>query len=432
MITGAGKPGTRPATGGDPGHSAAAVELIEWLAGDECHDLDDAGLAAGLGQRLRAAGLPIDRLTLHLRTLHPEILGRSVLWAPDEAVEILNREHGIEVSPGFAGSPLRHVMESREPLVVRLDGSADPPWVHTDLFRGRYLVEFVIVPLSDADGLVSAASFSTRRQTGFTASEQAVLNRIGPALRNACQLLTLKRVELTLLNTYVGATTARRVMAGHIRRGELETIEAGLMLCDLRGFTELSNRLPGGRVLELLNAYFDLVVPAITQAGGEVIKFMGDAALAFFHHGSPTASCAAALQGALSALDGLGRFKPPDAELHAGIALHYGEVGYGNIGSGERLDFTVIGPDVNLVSRIQAVCSATGRPLLMSERFAMLLKPGTAAAIGRHELRGFVEPAELYSLDDSFAQVDRELRMAHKGRFHQAELLSRLIGGAAP
>jgi adenylate cyclase len=128
----------------------------------------------------------------------------------------------------------------------------------------------------------------------------------------------------------------------------------------------------------------------------------------------------------------LGRFKPPDAELHAGIALHYGEVGYGNIGSGERLDFTVIGPDVNLVSRIQAVCSATSRPLLMSERFAMLLKPGTAAAIGRHELRGFVEPAELYSLDDSFAQVDRELCMAHKGRFHQAELLSRLIGGAAP
>jgi adenylate cyclase len=413
MIAGSGKPGARPTTSDGPGHSAAAVELIEWLAGDECHDLDDAGLAAGLGQRLRAAGLPIDRLTLHLRTLHPEIFGSSVLWAPDEAVEVRSREHGIEVSPGFAGSPLRHVMESREPLVVRLDGSADPPWINTDLFQGRDLVEFAIVPLRNADGLVSAASFSTRRQTGFTASEQEVLSRIVPALRNACELLTLRRVELTLLNTYVGATTARRVMAGHIRRGEFETIEAGLMLCDLRGFTELSNRLPGGRVLELLNAYFDLVVPAITQAGGEVIKFMGDAALAFFHHGSPAASSAAALQGALSAQDGLGRFKPPDAELHAGIALHYGEVGYGNIGSGQRLDFTMIGPDVNLVSRIQAVCSATGHSLLMSERFAKLLGPGTAIAIGRHKLTGFSEPAELYSLANGVLHTGNKNRGFH-------------------
>ena len=112
-------------------------------------------------------------------------------------------------------------------------------------------------------------------------------SRIVPALRNACELRTLRRVELTLLNTYVGATTARRVMAGHIRRGDLETLEAGLMLCDLRGFTELSNRLPGGRVLELLNAYFDLVVPAITHAGGEVIKVHGRCGASLFPSRQP-------------------------------------------------------------------------------------------------------------------------------------------------
>ena len=308
MIAESGKCGSPLIDGVGSVSSAATVELIEWLAGDECHELDDAGLAAGFGRRLRAAGLPIDRLTLHLRTLHPEILGRSVAWAPNEAVEVRDREHGIEVSPGFAGSPLRRVMETRRPLIVRLDGSIDPAWVHTDLFHGRGLVEFVIVPLRNADGLVSAASFSTTRPSGFAPSELAALDRIVPALRNACELRTLRRVELTLLDTYVGATTARRVMAGHIRRGDLETLEAGLMLCDLRGFTELSNRLPGARVLELLNAYFDRVVPAITHAGGEVIKFMGDAALAFFHRDSPAASCAAALQGALSALEGLGRF----------------------------------------------------------------------------------------------------------------------------
>ncbi|MDK1491568.1 adenylate/guanylate cyclase domain-containing protein [Sinorhizobium sp. 7-81] len=404
MIAACGRSGSPPGASGGPISSAATIELIEWLVGDESHELDDAGLAAGFGRRLRAAGLPIDRLTLNLRTLHPEILGRSVAWAPNEAVEIRDREHGTEISPGFAGSPLRRVMETRKPVIVRLDSSIDPAWVHTDLFHGRGLIEFVIVPLCNADGLVSAATFSTTCPSGFAPSELAALDRIVPALRNACELRTLRRVELTLLDTYVGATTVRRVMAGRIRRGEIETLEAALMLCDLRGFTALSNRLPAERVLELLNAYFDRIVPAIADAGGEVIKFMGDAALAFFHRDSPAASCSAALQGSLSALEGLGRFAAPDAELHAGIALHYGEVGYGNIGSGRRLDFTVIGPDVNLVSRIQAVCSATSRPLLMSKRFAMLLDSGTAIAAGRYALTGFIEPAELYSLAGSFAQ----------------------------
>src|SRR5450432_1811181 len=121
--------------------SFAVAKVIEWLIGDECHELDDAGLIAGLGRRLRAAGLPIDRLTLHLRTLHPEILGRTVAWAPREAVEIHDREHGIEASAVFAGSPLRRVMETREPLTVRLDEPGGPAWTQLDVFADRALVE---------------------------------------------------------------------------------------------------------------------------------------------------------------------------------------------------------------------------------------------------------------------------------------------------
>ena len=393
-------PGSAVTSAGDRAGAASIADLIEWLAGDECHDLDDAGLAAGVGNRLRAAGLPVDRLTLHLRTLHPEILGRSVAWSPNEPVQVRDREHGTEVAPGFAGSPLWHVMEQRQPLIVRLEDGLPPSWAETDLFRGRKLVEFVIVPLRGADGRGSAASFSTTRRSGFTASERAALDRIVPALRTVCELRTLRRIELTLLDTYVGVATARRVMAGRIRRGEVETLEAALLLCDMRGFTAMSNRLPGLRVIQLLDAYFDCVVPAITEAGGEVIKFMGDAVLSYFHRDSPAAACAAALQGAIGGLEALSRFSVPDAELHTGIALHYGEVSYGNIGSSQRLDFTVIGPDVNRVSRIQGVCSKTGRPLLMSERFAMLLDRDGVVAIGRHLLAGFAEPAELYALDD--------------------------------
>jgi adenylate cyclase len=171
------------------------------------------------------------------------------------------------------------------------------------------------------------------------------------------------------------------------------------MVCDLRGFTEMSNRLPCDRVLQLLNAYFQCVVPAIGDSGGEVIKFMGDGVLAFFQHENASAGCAAALRAGVTALERLQARVTFDPPLRAGVALHYGEMSYGNIGYGHRLDFTLIGPDVNLVSRLQGICSKTGRPLLMSERFARLLDPMPVMALGGYKLKGFSEPAEVYTVD---------------------------------
>lgn len=372
------------------------LELIDWLAGEECHRADDAGLAEGVGQRLRRLGLPLDRLTLHLRTLHPEILGRSVAWSPSEPVEVQEREHGFDRAGGFAGNPIRDAMESGASLTVRVSASNRPRWVDSDLFRDRGLVEFYVVPLRNTDGTVSAACFATMRAQGFETSDRAIIDRIASALRNACELRTLRRIELTLLDTYIGASPARRVLAGRVRRGQVEKLEAALLLCDLRGFTELSNRSSAERVLELLNAYFDQAVPAITRAGGEVIKFMGDAVLAFFELQDAATSCGAALASACEILERLQCSSPGGTRLHAGIALHYGQTAYGNIGASQRLDFTLIGPDVNLVSRIQGVCSATGHRLVLSERFARLLDPGHSTPIGRHRLRGFPEPVMLY------------------------------------
>jgi adenylate cyclase len=374
--------------------------IIEWLSSDESHGVDDAGLIAGLGRRLRAAGLPVDRLSLHLRTLHPEFFGRTLAWAPNEPVEIHDREHGVEISQAFTDSPLGQVMATNEPLVVRRSAGSNAKWTEFDIYKDRGLMELVIVSLHNAEGPTSAATFGTIRPAGFSATDLAALERIVPALRNACELRTLRQVELTLLNTYVGPTTGRRILAGRIRRGQIESLDAALMLCDLRGFTDLSNRLPTERVLELLNLYFDQVLPAITDDGGEVLKFMGDAVLAFFHRDDAAEACRAALEAALAALDRLDRLAEPDATLRAGIALHYGKVSYGNIGSGRRLDFTVIGPDVNLVSRIQTVCGNTGLPLLLSRRFADLVGSGQSTSVGFHNLKGFPEPAELYAPRD--------------------------------
>ena len=378
--------------------SQAVLGVIEWLSSDECHDIDDAGLIAGLGRRLRTAQLPIDQVALHLRTLHPEILGRTLCWEPNGLVEIRDREHGIQFSANFVHSPVRHAMEHNETVNIRVDRIDDGPWTLIDIYEDRGLVELMICPLNTTSGPVSAASFATKRPGGFSDLERDAINRVIPALRSCCELRTLRKVELTLLDTYTGATTAQRILAGHIRRGEVETLEAALLLCDLRGFTELSNRLPGACVIEILDTYFDLVMPAITEAGGEVVKFMGDALLAFFPGANAADACARALQAARAALRRLASYDGEEA-LHAGIALHYGEVSYGNIGSGRRLDFTVIGPDVNLISRIQSVCSSSGHPLLASARFAELLDDPSAVPAGEHHLKGFNAPATLFRFD---------------------------------
>jgi adenylate cyclase len=377
-------------------NTTAVLDLIEWLTGDECHALDEAGLVSGLGRRLRALGVPVDRLTLHLMTLHPEFIGRTIAWAPGEPVEIHDRDHGTRLT--IANTPLHRVFETREMLIVGPGKSPHGRWQHLDIFTGRELVQLVIAPLCNADGPVSAAIFGTRRPGGFSASEIEVIERILPALRNTSELRILRQVELSLLDTYIGPMTASRILAGRIRQGEIESMQAALLLCDLRGFTELSNRLPGETVLGLLNAYFDRVIPAITRQGGEVLKFMGDAVLAFFPGYDAARTCHSALSAARAILEALEGFSHDGIGAKAGIALHHGEVSYGNIGSGRRLDFTLIGGDVNLVSRIQGVCSELTEQLLMSEAFFEEVKPADAVPMGSHRLKGFPDGVDLYGL----------------------------------
>jgi adenylate cyclase len=281
----------------------------------------------------------------------------------------------------------------------------DRRWSPHDIFLGRGLTELIIAPMihGDAARAVSAVTFGTRRPTGFFPDEQSFLRRILPALRSAVELKMWRRTTRTLLDTYVGIDAEKRILSGHTRRGDVESLEAALMFCDMRGFTELSNRLSGERVLELLNIYFDQVVPAVTEGGGEILKFMGDGMLALFRDATgPSPSCAAAFKAARLAHERLGAMSLPDVELRAGIALHFGEVSYGNIGSGERLDFTVIGRDVNLTSRIERLCGSTSQPLLMSERFARLLTLPGVTSIGWHVIKGFVEPIQLFALDRPF------------------------------
>ena len=375
-----------------------AASLIEWLAGNFCHDQDVAGLLEGLGIRMRNAGIALDRLVLHLLMIDPEIIGRTIAWSPGEAVETVSRLHGFESNVGGLKSPIHHVLQTGDWLSLRTDSATAATWFTHEVYARYPLAERLFVPLVSGKAWIGAICFATADPAGFSAEDRTLFHRILPALRNTIELKALHERGTNLLDTYIGSETGRRILAGHVQRGDVETIEAALMLCDLRDFTGLSNRLPEERVLSLLNGYFDQILPAIAQHGGEVLKFIGDAVLASFRvSDDPARNCQAALSAARDALAHLATFTAAGIELKAGIALHYGKASYGNIGSGHRLDFTVIGPDVNLTSRIQSVCATTGQTLLMSRRFANLLPQVEPISIGHHELKGFADEVELFA-----------------------------------
>jgi len=368
--------------------------IIEWLSGDESHALDDAGLVRALGNRLVQAGIPLHRLTLHLTTLHPELVGRTIAWSPGEPVEIHDRERSAWRV--FSGSPIFRAMTNREIVIVDANADDVDHWQSIDIFAGRRLRQLVVAPLCNADGPVSVAGFGTRDPGGFDPLDFEKLTRILPALRTACELRVLRQAELSLLDTYIGPMTAQRILAGRIRRGDVESIEAALLLCDLRGFTELSNKSDPTRVFEILNGYFERVIPTVGKNGGEVLKFMGDAVLAFFPGHDELSSCRAALSSARQILSDLDRVRFAGLSLSAGVALHYGNVSYGNIGAGRRLDFTLIGPDINMLSRIQGVCSELKQNLLMSSTFNSA-SGANGLTMGFHKLKGFEDTVELYA-----------------------------------
>ncbi len=376
---------------------ADVVDVIRWLVSDDCQRLDDTDMISEFGQRLRVLGIPVDRLGFHLRTLHPQFLARSLMWSPGRPIEIVDREALAGPLPSSLSTLMNRVRQDGE-WVIEHSSNGETLLEWFDLYKDHQVKSFVAAPLVMGRGPPAVALFASQSPQSFSPTAIMALGDIAPALRCACEVRVLRRVEATLLDTYVGRATGQRVLDGRIRRGDVETLQAALFMCDLRDFTALSNQLPPTEMLDRLNRYFDQVIPAVTANGGEVLKFMGDAVLAFFGSDEgPAASCAAAYSAAQETLRRIEFISCGYPPLRAGVALHHGEVAYGNIGSEGRLDFTVIGRDVNLLSRIETACSMTSQPLLMSSEFATHLGRDRTRSTGRHALKGFAAPFELFA-----------------------------------
>jgi adenylate cyclase len=361
-------------------------------------------------QRLVAAGLPIWHAYFASLTLHPTVATIGFLWHRDSGVIRRTYTHEDARLGGWKKYPLYFMFKNRISILRRrLEGSdavLDFPQLEDLKSQGAtdyvgQLTEFGLDGAPDREtGFL--VSWSTDRSNGFTDADIAALEYLQPRLALALQSRISYEIEVNLLNTYVGPDAGRRILAGEIERGKGKRIRAAILLSDLRDFTAMSDRLPADEVIALLNDYFDIMATQVQEHGGEVLKFIGDGMLAVFNVGRslPDAACGQAMHAAIAAVRALTALNLDRAEkLEVGIALHLGDVVYGNIGAADRLDFTVIGAAVNEAARIQGLCRSLDKQILVSAGFACGCTSKPLISLGRHHLRGVSEAKELFTID---------------------------------
>ena len=380
--------------------------VVEWLVHGARNTPLSQEVLTELCQRLTAAGLPLWRVTVFVRTLHPEIVGRRFTWHPETGTEVVDGSFELLERRSFLESPMMHVSNTGEALRRRLadpDCEMDYPVLH-DL-RADGVTDYFVAPLHFSSGEVHFSSWATRQPGGFTDAEIEAIERVIPPLARIGEIRAWYRVASNLLTTYIGKNAGERVLAGHIRRGDTETIHAAIWLSDMRGFTALADTLPPQQLVDLLNRYFDCQVPAIHEHGGEVLKYMGDGLLAIFPINAErdfSTICAAALAAGKTARDNITALNTAEdgPALRFGLALHVGDVLFGNIGSGNRLDFTCIGPAVNLAARLEKLAARLGRTILASEDFVDHCGDDGLEPLGRFAVAGFAAEQMVFGLAD--------------------------------
>ena len=402
--------------------------LSAWLAQAGLSGEREDALVSGFCERAVAAGLPIARAQVFIDTLHPIYEGRLVRWGYDPSRPVVQEygRTGSSANPSDArlsggelpeavarwrASPFFHMLQTGENVLRRRmaeESELDFPVLRD--YRAAGMTDYVAIinrfapenAIGEMDCIYS--SWVTARANGFTEAHLASLKRAVPTLALAFKSAALARMTGTLMETYLGRDAGRRVLSGRIIRGVTERIDAVIWFSDLRGFTRITDSSPE-QIIPLLNDYADVVVSAIHAQGGDVLKLIGDGILAIFTASDRARACAGALAATVAARKQVNALSArrarealPTTDMYVG--LHVGEVFYGNIGSTERLDFTVVGPAVNETSRIAAMCRSVDQPVLVSETFANVHGiRSQLVSVGRYALRGVANPQELFTLD---------------------------------
>ncbi|BCW88412.1 hypothetical protein sos41_15510 [Alphaproteobacteria bacterium SO-S41] len=381
--------------------------IFVWIAGQALADTPIEQMVAGLGERLNEAGLDIARAHVSTSTLHPMVSALSVTWHPDAAPERFDVGHGVTPTEAWLRSPLHHMqMANLNIMRQRLDRPNEPfDFPVFEEFAAAGMTEWIAfregfdwISTWAAEGQFGlVASLTTRRPGGFSDETLPHLMALTKPIAAAVKSRFVTTIARDVLAAYLGRDAASRVLTGNIVRGGVTESPAVVMMADIKGFTHFSNTRPIAEVVALLNDSFDRIAGIVGRHGGEVLKFIGDGALAIFLLENRAAADVAA--EALAAAEEIQAASPPG--LGMSIGLNIGDVHYGNVGAAGRLDFTAIGPAVNEVARLEALCGTLGRPTLLSGALAAVAPDAWRArltSIGTHTLKGFDEPREVFAL----------------------------------
>jgi adenylate cyclase len=383
---------------------ARTAGLGHWLARQApSHDRLDAFLQ-DFCRKLAGQGLPIWRVSLGFEILHPETSGKMFIWA-DGVMTIRQNDRANSLGQDYAHSPVRIVDETDRPFRRRLDRpSPDLPIL--DELRADGATDYVIFPLPFLDKRRTAfMSVASRAPGGFSTADLAELEMAAALFSPYTERFVLRKLAVDLLETYVGRRSGERIFGGHIERGKIETIGAAIVMADLRGFTSLTDGQTQESVIAILDDWFECLADATEAEGGEILKFMGDGLLTIFPvDGSVREACLRAyraVSAAMASLAALNRRRIAEGkmELAWGFGLHLGDVAYGNVGGRRRLDFTVIGPAVNLAARLERLTRELDVPLLMSEAFAQAAGQDQIS-LGHHPIRGLERTEQVFALPE--------------------------------
>lgn len=384
--------------------SPEAWALVSWLVSEAGRQQPMEQLLEALAARLEQTGLVLHRATLSILTLHPLIWVRTLSWQRGQGTQSAVRSREIANQPAFLESPVARMYATREPIRRRL---TEPEGLDFPICRDlaqEGATDYLALPMVFSDGRGSYVSYSTKQAAGFSESQAALLAALLPALSLRVELDSAYFASRHLLEVYLGANAAQRVLGGSFQRGTGTRIRAAIWYCDLRGFTGLSDTRPPLEVVRALDGYFDCVAGAIDAQGGEVLKFIGDAVLAIFPvEGEGEAeACRRAVTAAREGIAAVHRMNagtdPAGIFLDLGVAVHVGEVMYGNVGASSRLDFTVIGAAVNEACRLEELCKQLETPLVISDAVARHCEPTGLAPLGSHLLKGVRAPQAVYTL----------------------------------
>jgi len=383
---------------------AFANPLVDWLLREGWDATTRLELTDRLRRVIDAKLFPVLRMMVAMRTLHPQIFATAHVWLRSEGeMRVFHGDHAFPQDSRYTDSPMRPVIEGHGGIRRQLEGpnaELDYPILHELIEEGA--TDYVAF----SDGQINMISLATDRPGGFKVGELGLVHEILPMLARLYEVHHQREVAGTLLDTYLGAHSGQRVLQGLIQRGDGEDIPAVIWFSDLRASTELAERLPRPVFLALLNQFLDAMAGAVLDAGGAVLRFIGDSALAIFpiaDFGGDAEACLAALT---AAEDAEARIAAINQELTAeqggpiryGIGLHLGDVTYGNIGTERRLEFTVVGPAANCAARVESQCKELGETVIVSEEVANAVGHESLRPLGRHKLRGIDEPIELFAL----------------------------------